>query len=102
MEEFADHARYIEQYQQLASWDDGLRNKTLKVLTPEVRDSKPTIQDTSYQKPSGVPKLNEGQYPAYNDIYGKSHNPFESRDPFSGGSGFGSSVGYRTGKVPRV
>lgn len=106
IEEFADHARYIEQYQQLASWDDGIRSKPSKILSPTSETQVPA-QHNSYPRKGSVPKLNDGIYPSYQDMYTTKPSYFEQG--FGGGNpsqatsyGGNVNVGYRTGRVPKV
>lgn len=104
IEEFAEHARYIEQYQQLASWDDGIRNKPTKILSP-VHETSTAPTQNSYPGKGRVPKLNEGIYPSYNDMYTAKPSFYEQGfGGFAPPTSYGGnlSVGYRTGRVPKV
>lgn len=99
IEDYKEHCRLIEGYQRMAAWDDGLRSKTPKVLSPEVGvpSSVPNLGGVPDLNKSRVPDLNKSFVPDIDNFSRKSSIPDLNTKSISH---FGLGTVVKTGKVP--
>lgn len=113
LEAYEEHLRYIEKYQKMVMWDDGVKSKPMKEVSLPWEEQRQAEKEYTPQKSSGVPDYGSSynQSSSYREVSrgvpnvevggdGRLHVRERGRVPGYGGDSLPDYGGRRSSNVP--